>query len=78
MLNLQGEKMCEHTFYNAILEASDVWSRRSRVHLVDYCCTESGLLPAHEGAAPHYMVFVELEAGGALGEEQHKQVRIKQ
>lgn len=76
LLNVRGEKLDEHIFYEALLETVAKWEG---FNLVDYCCAESILseqLPDSPGDTylPHYMVFIEFEDGKVLDDDQKKQL----
>lgn len=76
LLNIRGEKLDEHIFYEALFECVAKWEGRS---LLDYCCAESPLLEqlpdsAPETYQPHYLVFIEFEDGSTLTDEEKKQL----
>lgn len=68
MLSVRGEKVSEMMFLGSLKKAVDQWPG---AQLVDYCCTESGILGDSSGGSdPHYQVFVELKGVRKLTEEQ--------
>lgn len=84
ILNVRAEKTSERAFYDALTSALS--DQGQRLPFVDYTCAESILFDGDEshvirgddvkGAAPFYVVFLEL-SGGGLGDEERKNLETK-
>lgn len=82
ILNVRAEKTSERVFYDAL--TSILSDYEQRFHLVDYTSAESIMFDGEDklfgndvlGAAPFYVVFLEL-SGGRLGEEEKKELQAK-
>ena len=82
ILNVRAEKTSERVFYDALTSVLNDYEQR--FHLVDYTCAESIMFDGEDklfgddviGAAPFYVVFLELNGGG-LGEEEKKELQAK-
>ena len=79
ILNVRAEKTSERVFYDALTSALN--DEGQRFHLVDYTCAESIMLDDGRhvlrgddvrGAAPFYLVFLELTDGGLKEDEREK------
>nr|XP_046233858.1 GH3 domain-containing protein [Scatophagus argus] len=74
MLNVRGEKVSEMLFLSALRKAVSQWPG---AQLVDYCCSESGIMgDSIGGSDPHYQVFIELKGVRNLTEEQRYKLDI--
>lgn len=82
ILNVRAEKTSERVFYDALTSVLSDYEQRFQ--LVDYTCAESIMFDGEDklfggdvmGAAPFYVIFLELN-GGKLGEEEKKELQAK-
>lgn len=82
ILNVRAEKTSERVFYDALTSVLSDYEQRFQ--LVDYTCAESIMFDGKDklfggdvmGAAPFYVIFLELN-GGKLGEEEKKELQAK-
>ena len=87
ILNVRAEKTSERVFYDALTSALS--DQGQRLNFVDYTCAESIMFDDDDddeshvirdddvkGAAPFYVVFLEL-SGGGLGDEERKNLETK-